>query len=324
MTLAARPDWADKYAGSAPDERFFTIDALMAAHDLDRARAIEVQNFFRDLTRADPGGDRQVQYADALARASNGQFEDGRDTAAIAEARFVVVFDLDETLYDQYFRDPAVGAQCHDFAVTNDGGEPRHVKLTPGWDTAIRRIAELGGAVVLFSANKDDTCWANAARWQLDGAPIAEHPAIAGLLTNSHLTVVPKSAGDPVPEPSKDLRIFDPQLRRTIIVDDNPRRLFQFRNVRVFQKFSADDYCTTDDPERRKLYEGALPAVVEEIEESLRYMDTHPGTDFAEAYLPYTVLGTIAVHWLMQDPGVTAAQARDQLRADPTLASEDF
>src|SRR5690606_24351236 len=57
MTLPSRPDWMDKYAGQAPDERFFDIAALMEAHGLDRARAVELQNHFRDLTRAQPQGD---------------------------------------------------------------------------------------------------------------------------------------------------------------------------------------------------------------------------------------------------------------------------
>ena len=72
---------------------------------------------------------------------------------------------------------------------------------------------------------------------------------VAGIMTNSHLiqqrkteppgSVDKPSKGRPVLKPSKDLRHFDPSLKNVIIVDDNPLRLFQFGNTRVFKKFHA-------------------------------------------------------------------------------------
>ena len=307
MTLPPRPDWADKYAGSNPDERFLDIAALMQAHGLPRGQAVEVQNHFRDLTRAQPQGDRDAQYAEALAR-----------------ARFIVVFDLDETLLDQRFDDPALARGCHEIEVPSEGGPPRPVKLTPGWAEAIGRVHELGGAVVLFSANLDDRCYAIARRWVLDGVPILEHPAIAGFLTNSHLVLQPKQAGSPVVEPSKDLRIVDPELRRAIIVDDNPTRLFQFANVRLVKKFQADPYCAATAAELRAAHEASLRVVVDEVEDAVRYMDAHPGTSFAQAYLPYTVLGQVTVRWLRAGAARSEAEAIAHLRAHPELADDHF
>lgn len=324
MTLAPRPDWADKYAGSSPDERFFDIAALMAAHGLDRARAIELQNHFRDLTRAQPQSDRQAQYDEALRRAQAGIFEDGRDIQHLADARFIVVFDLDETLYDQYFDDPAVAQACRDFVSTDAKGKERSVKVNPGLPQALDRIHALGGVVLLFSANVDDTCWANATVWTVGDTPILEHPAVAGMLTNSHLVVQPKHAGDPVVEPSKDLRVVDETLERVIIVDDNPGRLFQFRNVRVFKKFQADRYCTTGDPDAKLAYETGLKVVVDEIEDSVRYMETNPGTGFTQAYAPYTDLGRTAVHWLRTGTQRTEREAIDTLRARPQLIDAEY
>jgi hypothetical protein len=324
MTLPARPDWMDKYAGSAPDERFFDIAALMKAHGLDRAMAVELQNHFRDLTRKEPRGDRPAQYTEALRRAKAGELEDGRDPERLAKAPFIVVFDLDETLYDQYFEDPAVAKACHDLEVRQDGAEPRYIKLNPGWTDAIRRIDALGGEVVLFSANVDDLTWANADAWMLDGVPIHRHPAVAAFMANSHLVLQPKQAGQPVVEPSKDLRIVDPDLGRAIVVDDNPLRLFQFRNARVFKKFEADVYCTTKDPAVKKAYEQALAVVVDEIEDSVRYMKAHPGVGFAQAYLPYTSLGRLAVGWLRTGTMRSEAKAIAHLRAHPELADAKF
>ncbi|MCH9681805.1 MAG: HAD family hydrolase [Deltaproteobacteria bacterium] len=324
MTLAPRPDWADKYAKPELDTRFFDIAALMERHQLSRALAVELQNHFRDLARAEPDGDRQSQYAEALRRAKAGEFEDHRDLDRLAKAPFIVVFDLDETLYDQHIRDPALIETCADLSVPRSNGKTRHIKLNPGWADAIERIHALGGAVVLFSANLDDTCYANAAAWTLGGVPLLEHPAIAGMLTNSHLVLQPKQAGDPVSEPSKDLRIVDPDLSRTIIVDDNPRRLFQFRNVRVYKKFLGEAYCRSADPAARAAHEGGLPQVMVEIEDALAYVQSHPGTGFAHAYLPYTTLGRLAVNWLQHGTGMKRTAAIEHLRAHPELADEDF
>lgn len=323
MTLPARPVWMDKYAGSSPDERFFDIAALMQTHGLDRAAAVELQNHFRDLTRKDPDGERGAQYAEALRRAKAGEFEDGRDPARLRAAPFIVVFDLDETLYDQGIADAAVAKACHDLEVPVEGKEPRFIRLTPGWADAIHRIDALGGEVVLFSANLDDVTWANLRAWTLDGVPIHQHPAVAAVMTNSHLVLQPKQAGQPVVEPSKDLRIVDPELSRAIIVDDNPLRLFQFRNVRVFKKFQADVACVTKDAAAARAYERALKGVVDEIEESVRYTKAHPGVGFAQAYLPYTTLGQLAVDWL-RAAGQSENKAISYLRAHPELADERF
>ncbi|MEM7159110.1 MAG: NIF family HAD-type phosphatase [Myxococcota bacterium] len=324
MTLPPRPDWANKYAKPELDERFFDIAKLMDTHGLSRALAVELQNHYRDLMRAEPARDAEQAYEEALKRAKAGTFEDQRKLERLAEARFIVVFDLDETLYDQYFRDPRVAETCHDFVAEYPDGKTRPVALNPGWEQAIRKIDALGGAVVLFSANVDETCLTNARKWLLDGTPIDEHPLVAGFLTNSHLVLQPKHAGDPVVEPSKDLRIVDPNLTRSIIVDDNPKRLFQFGNVRVFKKFDAEKYCGETDPRAKVAYAEGLLRVVQEIEDSVRYMDAHPDTSFADAYRPYTVLGRVAVDWLRNGGARTEAEAIAELRARPTLADEDF
>src|SRR6185503_6958111 len=128
------------------DMRFFDMSALKKRHGLDRARAVELQNHYRDLTRAKPDGDRSAQFAEALARAKRGVFEDRRDLDKLRTARFVVVFDLDETLYDQFYAPDT--AKCSDLDVDYGGGKKRKIKLTPGASTALDRVAALGGAVV--------------------------------------------------------------------------------------------------------------------------------------------------------------------------------
>lgn len=322
VTLQPRPDWMDKYADqNEGDMRFFDIDALMQAHGLTRAQAVELQNHYRDLSRSEPG-DARAWFDRALARVQRGEFEDQRDREALEDAPFIVVFDLDETMYDQYY-DAEVAARCHDVSFQEPGGDAKHFKIAPGWREAIAKIRELGGVVVLFSANRDETNWANLTHWTLDGQPLSAHPDIAAVLTNSHLVLQSKRRGDPVVEPSKDLRIFDEGLQRVIIVDDNPVRLFQLRNARVTHKFDAEQWCSAEaDGVARRAFEQTLPTVVTEIEESVGYARRHE-VSFATAYLPYSVLGRVAVDWAVST-GMHRADAVRWVREHPGDVPEAF
>lgn len=318
LTIRERPDWADKYAHlNEGDMRFFDIDGLMDRHALSRAAAIEVQNHFRDLSR-EGKGTRQAWFAEAVERAKAGRFEDERDLKRLTEAPFIVAFDLDETLFDQYY--PAeIGASCHDVALPDEEGGQRHLVMAPGWRAAFRRILELGGAVVLFSANTDRRTLENLGAIELDGKPLTSHPQISGVLTNSHLILQTKQRGDPVVEPSKDLRVFDESLKRVIIVDDNPRRLFQLNRVRVTPALDAERFCKASEGELdRRLAEATLRTVVDEIEEAERYRSQHR-VDFALAYLPYTLAGRLVV-----DAAVAAGASRSEaiawLREHPEAA----
>lgn len=331
VSLAARPDWMDRFADHAPpgDLRFFNISALMRELGIDRARAVELQNHYRDAGRRDPGQAIVDRYDAARARAIAGEFEDHRDIAKLAAAPFVVVFDLDETLYDQSYPSQ-VAATCRDLEV-EDGGERRAIKLAPGAAAALDRVSALGGAVVLFSAAPDDATLLNLRAWQFGGKPLPDHPAIAGVLTNSHLVLQStlegsgseiRRRGRPVIEPSKDLRIFDESLARVILVDDNPTRTFQFRNVRLVQKFDAERYCSTKDAKLRQMFESTLPKVVDDIENSARYMRV-ARTDFATAFLPYTILGRVAVDGLRRT-GMSERAAIEHVRKNPGVVDDDF
>ncbi len=326
LSLPLLPSWGMKYAGTpSADIPRLDIDAVIATHGLRRDQAVELQNHFFDLRRAAPTTDTQAQFDEALKRAQAEQFEDRRELQRLREREFIVVFDLDDTLYDQY----RASAACHDLVVKPPGAdEPRYIKLAPGWDQAIKKIHKLGGAVVLFSANLDDNVRENTTAWTLDDTPLRDHPMIAGVLSNSHLvqeSAAPPVAGGkrraPVTEPSKDLRIFDPELKRVVIVDDNPKRLFQFRNTRVSKKFHADRYCAGDAGERAA-HDRVLPTVVRELEESIVYARANK-IDFATAYLPYSALGQLTVRALIE-AGTAPADAIARVRRQPDLVEEDF
>ncbi|MCB9749071.1 MAG: hypothetical protein H6713_03590 [Myxococcales bacterium] len=325
LSLPLLPAWSLKYVGTpSADTPRLDIDAVIARHGLRRDQAVELQNHFFDLRRAAPTAEPQSQFDAALQRAREDRFEDRRDLKSLREREFIVVFDLDDTLYDQY----RASADCHDLVVEPPGGAPRYIKFAPGWDAAIRQIHKLGGAVALFSANLDDNVLQNTGAWRLDNTPLRDHPSVAGVLSNSHLvqqSAAPLIQGDkrraPIMEASKDLRIFDPTLTRVIIVDDNPIRLFQFRNTRVTKKFHADRYCQGDAQERAA-HDQVLPTVVRELEESITYARANK-VDFATAYLPYSALGQLTARALI-DGGLAPADAIDRIRRQPELVEDSY
>jgi hypothetical protein len=329
-SLTARPTWMDRYADdTVGDLRFFNISALMREHGLTRDRAVELQNHYRDASRADPGGDPTAHFEAALAKAKRGEFEGRRDVARLAEAAFIVVFDLDDTLYDQSY-DAAIAATCADLRF-EFGGKPKTIKLAPGAAAALDRVAALGGAVVIFTAAPDESSLANLRAWQFGGKPLPDHPAIAGVLTNSHLVLQDKREGDgaadpkrghPVIEPSKDLRIVDEGLTRAILVDDNPLRTFQPRNLRLTKKFDAASYCATKDAKLKRAFERTLPDVVAEIEESLRWAK-QAKAPFAIAYLPHSQIGRLAVGFL-RGAGMSEKAAIEYVRTHPEVVDRDF
>lgn len=335
LTLPGLPLWAWRYAATAEDVgRFFDLDALMAAHALTRAQAAEVQNGFRDRcvrARAGDGDPTDVDrlFAEALADARAGRFE-RLDVARLDAARFVVAFDLDETLLDQSFRPEVADAAraCATIRYTADDpvdrGKDRAVVLAPGWERAFAAVRGLGGAIVLYSANLDDRIHAIARRWTWEGVPVAEHPDVAGILANHHLVQVPKAAGVPVAEPSKDLRILDPALRRVVLVDDNPTRTFQPASVRLTYKFEADVTCAPGaDPAARAAREADLDAFVAELTEAAEAARSQ-GLDFADAYRPYTWIGRLAVDARLAAAGGTRADAIAWVRAHPEVVDRRF
>ncbi len=324
-TIPEVPEWTDRYADSTPgDPRYFNISALMAAHDLTRLQAVELQNHYRDLSRAG-GGEPEGWFATALGRARAGTFESGLDPARLAGAPFIVVFDLDDTLFDQY----RAGPECADIRFTGRGGKPRHILRVPGWEAAFQRIREAGGEVAFFSANLDETVQEALAHWEVDGKSVAE--GVAGVLSNSHLVRQEKSEGPgaenprkghPVVEASKDLRLFDEKLERVVIVDDNPTRLFQLRNVRWFKKFHADQYCAADG-ELKGAYDKAMEAVVDEIVEAADYAKAN-GITFAAAFLPYSLVGQTTVRTLMETHGWDEPTAVAWVREHPKTVDKGF
>lgn len=324
-TIPQLPDWADRYAGTdlGADVRFFRMKKLMTDFAMSRIEAVEVQNHYRDLTAAGTPGVQAFQRA--LAEVKAGHLGSGVSLAKLRSAPFIVVYDLDETLYQAFYKSGSRGPAWRDFAFMSRGQES-YVKLRPGWERAIQRVHELGGLVVLFTARSDDVAEAAVASWSFGGKNIRQ--SVDGILSKSHLVMQEKSEGDPIVTPSKDLRIFDETLERVILVDDNPRRVVQHNRQRLVKKFQADQYLEARNTGQLTSplvtsFERTLPVVVREIEESVKYMQTHAGVGFARAYLPYTLLGQAAMEALTQG-GLKIEAARQYIREHPTYVETDF
>lgn len=322
-TIPQTPEWTDKYINSDPqaDVRYFRIKKLMTDFALSRFQAIELQNHYRDLTRVKTAPAQA--FAEALAAVRAGRTGSGVDLEKLRTAPFIVVLDLDETLYQRSpsYRSGSTGLTWRDFSF-QAGTEESFVKLRPGWEQAIRRLRALGGMVILFTASPDQIAEGVTSKWLAGGAPILT--LVDGLLSKSHLVLQEKSDGDPIVLPSKDLRIFDESLERVIIVDDNPKLIVQHHRHRLIKKFQADPYLAAKLAGRGPAapFEAGLPAIVNEIEESLQYGTQHH-VALGPAYLPYTLLGSVAMEALIQG-GMTPAAARLYIRQNPGFVDERF
>ncbi len=324
-TISPLPDWSDKYAHTdhGADVRFFRIKKLMNDYHLSRFQAVDLQNHYRHLTYN--GVSAPLAFERSLIEVRAGRSLSGVDINQLRSAAFIVVYDLDETLYQAFYKTGARGPTWHDFSFQSRGQDV-YVKLRPGWVQAVQRIHALGGMVVLFTARADDVAESAARQWMHAGKNIRE--LVDGFFSKSHLVLQEKTDGDPIVVPSKDLRFLDESLEKVIIVDDNPRRVFQHHRQRLIKKFQADPYL--EDIHTKlgasrlvRSFEQTLPMVVREIEEAVSFMRAHVGTTFAHAYLPYTMLGKVAMEALVNS-GLSDSQARDFIRKNPSYVEESF
>jgi hypothetical protein len=357
-TLPELPEWTDRWFEThTSEQRHFAIDVLMRELGVSRAAAVEVQNHHRDAMRVEPSLDPRVAFTRAVARVRGGEFEDRRALDRLATARVIVVFDLDETLYDQSLDAAAsesTGA-CSILRIPVSHEAPtlesRRIALAPDWEAVFDRVHAMGGVVVLFTANLDDLTWSNLAAWSWREGTVLDHPALAGVLTNSHLVrrsrhEAPTTETDDAAtgrrrpvwmEPSKDLRIVDETLSRVVLVDDNPHRVAQFDRLRVLPKLDGDAVCQGEATPSRKptraksggaektqrLDQPSLLGVVTEIEGSLKWAEAN-GVSFAAAYLPHTLMGRVVVDELQATRGWSRARAIEWVRRNPSRVARDF
>ena len=159
------------------------------------------------------------------------------------------------------------------------------------------RVKALGGSVVLFTAKVDFMADPLFDRWTIesDGEEVLVRDFVDGLFTNNHLVLQPRGKGQPrALTATKDLRIIEEALTKTVIIDDNPARIMQFDNLRYLPKWYPVEQGRGGPGVPENIYAAPRPDrllnCIDEIEESLQYAEAHNVT-LAEAFLPYSYSG---------------------------------
>jgi hypothetical protein len=324
--LSPLPDWTNKWSQfEKGDRNFFKLSLLVKEKNLTRLQAVELQNHFRDLT--EKGVDSQNAFEKALMKVAAFDFESKLNPDYLSKVPFIIVIDIDETLLQQYYKKWRDGPDFYDYKIHFSSGT-RGVSLAPNWKVLFTKIKQLGGGIVIFSANTDSTVWDIVNTITIDGKRLSDF--VDGIMSNNYLVLQGKSEwtsgamlGNPVVIPSKDLRFLDESLDKVIILDDNPIRIIQHNRLRLTKKYQADVYLGSSSEAIQKAFRDQLLCVAEEIEESYKYCKKHK-ISFSLAFLPYTQLGQVAVDWLKRTKAMTNKEAISYIRNNPDIVDKKF
>lgn len=318
LKLETLPEWTNKYGDPAKYLNFYNVPELMTRYSLTRLQAVTVQSKLRLETLAKDTLPTQTEI-EAAVQTVKTTGETPVKVAALEKAEFIVVLDMDETLYEHN----RTNAKCSTYHFTTSNKKEKFVLKAPYAEQLIRDITAENGAVVLFSANKDALTSENLSHWMMDGVALPQHPLVSGLLMNSYLVVYPKEAKpSSLIIASKDLRLLDESLNKVIIVDDSPGPLFQPRNHRLVKKFYSDQYCAGN-ADIKAAFDHQLEVVSREIKESAEYA-RKAKVPFAQSYLPYSMIGETTRHWLIQSNQWSNEQAVQFLREHPQAVDPSF
>jgi len=334
VTLGSLPKWVNLKGFEDPR---FPIDVRLLSEKagLTLREALEVQNHYYDLATGWKNKATPVEnFQKALARVkgTGGKYESVWKQERIEKAKFIVVFALDDTLLNQYYSLWEKGEEYWDIALRDPKAPPKKkksraadfVKLTPHWKEIITRVRELDGAVVLFTAKVDWLSFKIFEKWMWDETThISE--IIDGFMTKHHLSLVPGHDWERGKAyPMKDLALIEPTLEKIILIDDNPLKTCQPSNVRVLQKYNPDIHLGDETPvEVKKMYDNLLKEVMVEIEESVAFMDAHPGITFRQSYKPYSHKGRVALTSLLA-AGIARQRALELIRITPDMVKNEF
>jgi hypothetical protein len=277
-----------------------------------------------------PPPSAQSAYDQALTRVKEGRSESGFKPVAFARpGDYIAVLDLDETLLHQWYSSGAQGNFDLKVSVRDNNGRtlqsPDTVKFTPATEKFILDLKKdpHNRGVVIFTAKQDQAAHDLIERWRFtDGTPARQH--FSGIFTRNHLVV-----GTKILTPSKDLRIFDAELKHVVMVDDNPARIPQLQLLRAQPKFDADTYLKSTlegNIEIARHYETVLENASREIRESAASAMLL-NIPFSQAFLPYSYSGSRIYQSLRQTlkqiPG-SEDRALEITRKNPALQEAAF
>ncbi len=326
MILEPMPDWYT--------ERFtrghLNIEAMMA-HGLSRLQAVEIQNQMKDILSQDPEylsweeagiAQQAFQRKDpkimhALQQAwyrvvVEGYHESGFYPGPLNQGAFYAVFDMDETLLNQWYSSGEQGrfdlsSLTPDFILRPLVQGPRYVSMIPGWQEQLQRLLNdpACAGVFIFTAKADSAAHDIVDRLTLGDKPLRS--MLKGVFTRHHLTRSSEQV-----KLSKDLRIIDESLQHVVLVDDNPTRILpkQYAQLKAFPKYHADAYY--QDQKAAAMIRQYLPQATTEILEAADYARRHQ-VSFASAYFPYSYAAAAPLATLLSQQ-YSLEQARDFLR----------
>lgn len=185
-----------------------------------------------------------------------------------------IVFDMDETLLTQWHlvgRDhpekTTFIAKNLDITLSEKDmtlvKAPRGVSIRPGavWLLSLLNQHQKIGRIFFFSAREDKSA-EELAKYFLDEIPTLKRK-YGGLFARNYLRL-----DETTTTPSKDLRIIDPDLSNTLLIDDNPGRVIQKELNFSIPKFNADLYhaaLDSNDQAIIKANKGVLPYIYDLI-----------------------------------------------------------
>lgn len=321
----------------------------MLKNGYTRLEAVEIQNQMKDILDSDPifseidkAGkatelvkNKDTIILQALEKAIkrvkvDKLFESGFKPEPLKYNEFYVIFDLDETLLDQWYKTGQKGKPYYDFKVPVIDNiikplltSPDYVILTPGFEKALKDINNISGCkgIIFFSAKLDQATYAITDKIMIDGKPIKKF--LKGILTRNYLV----RESEPT-KLAKDMRIIDESLKHVILIDDNPTRILenQKKYLREFPKFNPDEYLTaknsTHDTKLVNYFEKLLPVVVNEIKEAEKYSLKNKVT-FGEAFYPYSTDPSIELI-MLEEQGYTRKEAIDFIRKNKNIFDVKF
>lgn len=271
---------------------FLDIDEVMQSLNISRLTAHEIQNHFRDQYGAIAASTKETPPLELL----DTSLENAIDSVTrryeeeflfrpleLRNNDFLLVMDLDGTLLAQWYK---IGSQAgekrrgsftvsvpdkrygtttqgtkHDWVLKISGTT---VQLRPGileFVSILKNIPEFQG-IVIYSDIEDSAMLSMLEPWRKKQPEFFK--VVLGIFTRNHLRFEEKSA-----KAIKDLRLFNPDLRNILSIDDFESRVLQpHLNYRI-PAFNAQTYLEHFSGEKgrvsRNLNHGLLPYLAEKI-----------------------------------------------------------
>lgn len=326
--------WMDPDYENPGEIRYFDLEKLMHKFSISRLAAVEIQNRYRDMMIAVyrehhcdkkkikateqpyqldclPPGKRETVLREAIHQSNALGSESKWSDAKLQSSPFIVVFDLDETLF-------------------SDKNADRRLLFSPHWLDAFKKVKTHGGAIVLFTAKPDEDATRILDNWNITEGEksVNIRDYVDAIFTNHYLVeLVDYFEHRSIIKPAKDLRIIDPTLEKIIIIDDNPNRIWQTRNLRYIRKWNpiaGDESSNYAQLAHKKFHEERLLRAVDEIIDSHAWAAEHH-TKLVEAFLPYSHIGKpVTIEIATSLFGGNWNKAIEYVRTHPAVVDREY